>query len=90
MIRGTGLAFRLRKYDPPPWLQSATGMTPAGPLSYRRFQLIENDQDCGRCKHPRSQHEPEDNADENGDSEHEARGACEVRTCFCPRFSSPP
>jgi hypothetical protein len=31
----------------------------------------------------------EDNADENGDSEHEARGACEVRTCFCPRFSSP-
>jgi hypothetical protein len=29
----------------------------------------------------------QDNTDENGDSEHEARGACEVRTCFCPRFN---
>ena len=28
--------------------------------------------------------------DDNGDTEHKTRGACEVRSCFCPRFSPPP
>ena len=44
--------------------------------------MSDNDENCVRCEHPRSQHEIEDDADDNGDSEHKTRGACEVRTCF--------
>jgi hypothetical protein len=57
--------------------------------SDRTSHMSENDENCSRCKHPMSQHEIESDASENDDSEHEARGACEVRTCFCPRFSAP-
>ena len=80
------------------WLGGAPALIPVGvraggtttlARSLRRLQLVENDPDCVRCRHPKSQHEVEDNADEDGDSEDELRGACEVRTCCCPRFSSP-
>lgn len=57
--------------------------------SDRTSHMSENDENCSRCKHPMSQHEIESDASENDDSEHETRGACEVRTCFCPRFSPP-
>ena len=40
--------------------------------------MVEDDQDCIRCQHPMSQHEFEDDSDDNGDTEHKTRGACEV------------
>jgi hypothetical protein len=63
---------------------------PRWPVLFGRIRLVENDPDCVRCKHSMSQHEIEDDSDDNGDTEHKTRGACEVRSCFCPRFSPPP
>jgi hypothetical protein len=51
--------------------------------------MPEKDEDCSNCRHPRSQHEIEpDTAEIGHDLIHEARGPCEVRICFCPRFLS--
>jgi len=51
--------------------------------------LADNDPKCTRCEHRQSQHEINSEAGDTGHPDREMRGACEVRTCFCPGFSSP-
>jgi hypothetical protein len=50
--------------------------------------MDDDDQPCGRCEHPRAEHELEA-VSENGDTDRDVRGACEVENCSCPRYSRP-
>ena len=84
---------RGRRLGPPPSSRQRAGVrrlnSPRWPVLKKETQVVENDQDCVRCRHPMSKHEVEDAADENGDSKHKTRGPCEVHSCSCPGFSPP-